>query len=63
MWTPPREYTVKLMDLVDEGVVDKDYVISGLLNWLSEADVYQFCVANFPELFDDVDEDDEDEEE
>jgi hypothetical protein len=35
-------------------------VISGLLNWLSEADVYQFCVANFPELFDDVDEDEED---
>jgi hypothetical protein len=54
-----REYTIKLMDFIDDGAADKDYVISCLLNWLSEADVYQFCVANFPELFDDIDEDEE----
>lgn len=38
----PREYTKKLLDLVDEGVVDKDALILNLLNWMSEDFVKEF---------------------
>ena len=37
-----RIYTKKLLDLVDEGVVDKDALILNLLNWMSEDFVKEF---------------------
>ena len=37
-----REYTKKLLDLIDEGVVDKDALILNLLNWMSEDFVKEF---------------------
>ena len=37
-----RIYTKKLLDLIDEGVVDKDALILNLLNWMSEDFVKEF---------------------
>lgn len=37
-----REYTKKLLDLVDEGCIDKDKLVLDLLNWMSEDFVKEF---------------------
>ena len=41
-----REYTNKILELVDDGIVDKDWLIQGLLCWLSERDVEEFYHVN-----------------
>lgn len=41
-----RAYTCALLELMDEGVLDKDQLIGDLLTWLSEHDVEQFCKRN-----------------
>lgn len=41
-----REYTNKILELIDEGIIDKDWLIQGLLMWMSERDVEQFYDAN-----------------
>lgn len=40
-----REYTRKMIEMVDEGL-DKDKLIINLLKWLSEDDVMEFMKAN-----------------
>ena len=52
-----REYTTKLIDLVEEGVIDSQTVLTNLVNWLSERDVKAFFEDEYSEL----DEDSEDE--
>ena len=37
-----RKYTRKLLDMVDEGIIDQEKLIQNLLNWMSESDVKQF---------------------
>ena len=41
-----REYTNKLLDMVDEGIVDKDILIRALVNYMSEDDVKDFVITN-----------------
>jgi hypothetical protein len=41
-----RAYTCALLELVDEGMLDKDTLIENLLGWMSEASVEQFCKRN-----------------
>lgn len=41
-----REYTNFLYDLVDEGIVDKDMVISMCLGHMSEYEVRDMCLRN-----------------
>lgn len=41
-----RHYTNKLLELVECGVLDKDYVILALVKWMSEDDVKECCKAN-----------------
>lgn len=41
-----RAYTSALLDAVDQGMVDKDNLISDLLSYLSEADVEDFVRKN-----------------
>lgn len=41
-----REYTNKLLDMVDEGMVDKDMLIRALVNYMSEDDVKDFVITN-----------------
>jgi len=54
-----RIYTKKLLDLIDEGVVDKDSLILNLLNWMSEDFVKEFY-EQYYELDDEEEEDLED---
>lgn len=55
-----RPVTSKMLDLVEQGVFDKDNLIRDLLNWLSEAEVKQFARAN--DLLPNAGDDDEDDE-
>jgi hypothetical protein len=54
-----RIYTKKLLDLIDEGIVDKDSLILNLLNWMSEDFVKEFY-EQYYELDDEEEEDLED---
>ena len=38
-----RAYTCGLLDLVDEGMINKEQLIEDLLTWMSEYEVEQFC--------------------
>ena len=38
-----RAYTCALLELADEGMLDKDTLLQDLLGWMSEHDVEQFC--------------------
>lgn len=53
-----RETTTRLINAIDEGMVDKDYVLNACLGALSEAEVHQMCLAN-DILFLEDDDDDE----
>lgn len=41
-----REYTCRILNALDEGIVDKDYLIHTMLDWMSESDVKQMYLAN-----------------
>jgi hypothetical protein len=41
-----RAYTCAVLELVDEGMLDKDMLIADLLSWMSEHDVQAFCELN-----------------
>ena len=56
-----RENTNKLLDLVDEGVLDPIQVLKAALSWHEDLDVGKMAEAN--EFFLDNDDDEEDEEE
>lgn len=46
-----RKYTKKLLDLVDDNIIDHYTLIRDLLNWMSESDVKQFFEdSNLEEL-------------
>ena len=53
-----REATNKLLQMVDDGLVSQDYVITAALKYMSEDDVRDMCHANEIELWLDDDEDD-----
>ena len=44
MWDT-REYTAKLLEMVDEGMLDKRQVILALVNYLSESEVKDLMEA------------------
>ena len=52
-----REATNKLLQMVDDGLVSQDYVITAALKYMSEDDVRDMCHANEIELF--LDEEDD----
>lgn len=41
-----RQYTDKLLEMVEEGIADKDYVIRACLSYMSEADVEDMMRIN-----------------
>lgn len=53
-----RLYTTQLLDMVEQGLIDKDSLISDLLGWMSEDEVKDFARRN-----DYIQEDPEDEDE
>jgi hypothetical protein len=44
--TMSREYTNKLLEMVEDGIVDKDYVILACLCYMSESEVEDMMRAN-----------------
>jgi len=54
-----REATNKLLQMIDDGLVSQDYVITAALKYMSEDEVRDMCHANDIELFLDEDDDDE----
>jgi hypothetical protein len=54
-----REYTNRLLELIEEGVLDKDTVITACVKYMSESEVKDLCHTN--EFFD-LDQEIEDEE-
>lgn len=55
-----RRYTTELLDMVEQGLIDKDSLIQDLLGWMSEAEVEQFARRN--DYIQSLDEDEEDDE-
>lgn len=53
-----RNATNRLLELIEEGMLDKDQVIIACLKFMSEDDVEDMCNAN--EFFIDEDEDEDD---
>ena len=37
-----RQFTNRILEMVDDGVLDKDFLIQNLLMWMSEYDVKEF---------------------
>lgn len=46
MSTRPREMTCRLLEILDEGLLDKDQVINACLSYMSEAEVKDMCEVN-----------------
>lgn len=42
----PRENTNKLLEMIDEGLLDKDTILQAALEWLSDAEVEEMCRRN-----------------
>jgi len=49
-----REYTAKLLQMVDDGMLDKNMVISAFAQYLSEDEVREMMYMN--DMIDDIDE-------
>jgi len=65
MWTKQdsyrsRRYTCELLSLVEDGTIDKDYLIRDLLGYLSESEVADFARKNDIITWLDRDEDEDD---
>ena len=41
-----RAYTNKLLEMLDEGILDKDNVILACVQWMSEEEVHDMMHAN-----------------
>jgi len=53
-----REYTSKLLELIEDGMLDRDTVIMACVKYMSEADVQDMMEINEFILEEDEDEDD-----
>ena len=56
-----RKYTNMLLEMIDDGLIDRDLVINACLKYMSEDDVQDMMEAN--EFIEEQYEDDEDEDE
>ena len=54
-----REYTSRLLELIEDGMLDRDTVIMACVKYMSEADVQDMMEINEFILEEDEDEDDE----
>jgi hypothetical protein len=61
-----RKYTSKVLELMDEGVLDAHWLAEQLAGWCSEDDMEEFYykfISNGPDEEDDEEEEEEDDEE
>ena len=56
-----RQYTTKLLEMIDDGLLDKDQVIQAFCSYMSESDVQDMMESN--EMVDSEDEEEEDDDE
>ena len=57
-----RKFTNKLLDLMDEGIINRCDIVMAALMYMSEDDVRDMCKCNgFDEIMDLVEDEDEDE--
>ena len=54
-----RDATKRVLELVEDGLLDKDYLLRACLDYLSEDDVKGMCQANDIPLFEIEDDEDE----
>lgn len=54
-----RKYTNKIIELVDDGILDRDTLIRDLLCWMSESDVEEFYERNLRADEDELNEEDD----
>jgi hypothetical protein len=54
-----REYTCRILEMMDEGALDPAKLAEDLLRWMSEADVRQYYEANLAELDEEEEEEDD----
>lgn len=57
----PREATNRLLELIEEGILDRDNVIMACVKYMSEDDVADMCHIN--EFFEGLEDEEEEEEE
>ena len=48
-----RQYTNKLLEYIEEGAIDKDFVITACLKYMSEDDVKDMLRINDLQIWDD----------
>ena len=41
-----REFTTKLLEMVEDGALDKDLIIQAFCDYLSEDDIKEFMISN-----------------
>jgi len=58
-----RDYRRELWEIVDDGAVDKEYVMMALVNWMSQDDIRKCLQANEITLYSDMEQEEEEEEE
>lgn len=47
-----RKYTNKLLELVNDHIINRDMLIENLLGYMSETEVRDFAESEYSELFD-----------
>lgn len=54
-----RNATIKILQMIEDGILDKDYVINACLKYMSEDDVQDMAHCNDINIDDDIEEEDE----
>lgn len=57
-----RDYRSELYQLVDDGAVDNESLMSALINWMSQDDIRKCLQANDITLYADMEQEEEEEE-
>lgn len=53
-----REYTCRLLELMDDGVIEPNQLVNSLVQYMSESEVKDFCLnGDFYDCFSDDSED------
>jgi len=58
-----RAYTIAILELMDQGVLDTEWLVEALLNAMSERDVKGFALEELAEVFEEEEEEEEEENE
>ena len=58
-----RAYTIAILELMDQGVLDPKWLVEALLNAMSERDVKGFALEELAEVFEEEEKEEEEENE